>query len=131
MYVIGPTAVGTTSPPPPSHMLSANGQEDIFIAWPGFWAYAFGFTLLTNAYTPHTVTLYDASNAVFFTYHPTQAPNSIGFVGFVSDTPITKVHWVAAQGQLQNTALDNFHADLQAAVPTAPSSWGGVKALSR
>jgi hypothetical protein len=128
LYIITPANPGTTSPLPPSRMLSASGAENFFVTM--FHTSALGFTLLTNAYSPHVVTLYDDANAVFYTYNPTQAHNTVGFVGFVSTTPIAKMHWVAAYGEVQNTALDNFYV-VPAPVPTIPTTWGRVKGLYR
>ena len=131
LYVIGPTLPGTTSPLPPTHMLSANGEEDITMTLVAGSTSTFGFTLLTNAYGGHTLYLFDTSGVVFFTYHPTQAANTIGFLGFVSDTPIGKARWVAGQGQVQNTALDNIYYDVANATPAAGSTWGRIKSLYR
>jgi hypothetical protein len=108
-------------------MLSASGIEDFTVTMPA--AIAVGFTLLNNAYGPHTVTLTDASNAVF-TYQPTQAHNSVGFVGFVSTTVIVKLRWQSVNGSVQNTALDNFYW-MAAATPTSSTTWGRVKTLYR
>lgn len=133
MYIISAGAPGETVPLPTSKMLSANGQEDIVVTVNIGWTTAIGFTLLTNQYGPHTVTLTNPQNVAFYTYHPTQAPNTVGFVGFVSDdftTRISSLHWVADRGNLQNTALDNFYWRNDA-VPVARGSWGRMKDLYR
>lgn len=133
MYIIGPSIPGTTSPLPPSHMLAAGGQEHFNVYLTDFATGAsttsMGFTLLTNAYSPHSVALYNVNNSIFFTHQPTQAPNTVGFLGFVSDTPFIKMRWIAASGEIQNTALDDFYVDVEGAVPTETTSWGNVKLL--
>lgn len=127
LYVISPSNPGTTSPLPTSRMLSASGIEDFTVNMPA--ASALGFTLLNNRFGPHTVTLTDADNAVM-TYNPTQAFNTIGFIGFTSTTPIVKMRWQSVNGQTQNTALDNFYW-LSWPTPAASTTWGRVKALYR
>ncbi len=130
MFIIGPTLPGTTAPLPTSHMLAANGQEDIVITLPGAGSPVFGFALLTNRFAPHTATLLDASDAAFFTYSTTQPVNSVGFVGFISDTPIRKLHWVANHGEIENTALDDFYVG-PLPTPARASTWGRIKSLYR
>jgi hypothetical protein len=127
LYVISPANPGTTSPLPPSKMLSASGIEDFTVVMPG--ASALGFTLLNNAFGPHTVTLTDASNAVV-TYQPTQAHNTVGFIGFVSTTPLVKMRWQSVGGQTQNTALDNFYWQSWV-TSAATTTWGRLKTLYR
>src|SRR5262245_40398972 len=124
MYIIGPTVTGTTNPRPPSKMLSASGPENFFVALNAGITYSLGLTILTNRFGPHTLKLYDASSAVFYTYLTTRAPNTIGFVGFVSTTPISKMQWVSDRGETENTALDDFYVAPGPATPTTGSSWG-------
>lgn len=130
LYVISPSNPGTTSPPPTSKMLSASGAEDFTIDMPA--ASATGFVLLNNAFGPHTVTLTHSDNSTTI-YHPTQAHNTIGFVGFVLTvgTPaIVKMRWQSVNGAVQNTALDDIH--WQGVVsPAAPTTWGRMKSLYR
>ena len=127
LYIITPANPGTTSPLPPSRMLSASGIEDFTVVMPS--ASAVGFTLLNNAYGPHTVTLTEVNN-VPFVYHPTQAHNTIGFIGFTSTTAIVKLRWQSVNGQIQNTALDNFYWQSLAS-PTTLTTWGRLKTLYR
>lgn len=130
LYVISPANPGTTSPPPTSKMLSASGAEDFTIDMPA--ASAVGFKLLNNAYGPHTVTLTYSDNTTT-TYQPTQAHNTIGFVGFIltpGSPAIVKMRWQSVNGAVQNTALDDIY--WQGIVsPVVPTTWGRVKALFR
>jgi hypothetical protein len=133
LYIIGPTDPGGTSPLPTTKMLSAPGLEDFMITVNFGWTQAFGFTLLTNQYAPGTATLFDESGAVVATYQPTQAPNTVGFVGFVATggSRIARVRWFSVNGNNQNTALDNFHTEGGSATPALPASWGRIKSLYR
>ena len=131
MYIISPAVTGTTNPPPPSKMLSASGRESFFASLSSGVTYSLGLTILTNRFGPHTLKLYDGGNAVFYTYLTTQAPNTVGFVGFVSTTPISKMHWASDRGETENTALDNFYAAPEDPTPTTTSTWGRIKALYR
>lgn len=133
LYVIAPADPGGTNPLPTTKMLSAAGTEDIQIVVNSGWTSAFGFTLLTNQFAPGTVTLFDESGAVLATYQPTQAPNTVGFVGFVSTGPerIARVRWVSVNGNNQNTALDNFHTENVSITPARSTSWGRIKSLYR
>jgi hypothetical protein len=129
LYVIGPSLPGTTLPLPPSHMLTCSGQDDIMIGLPD-WTPAVGFTLLTNSFGPGTVTLIGPDLNTVLTYQPTQAPNTIGFLGFVlPGARISWVHWVADHGGDQNTALDDIYVDKVAVTPVRSSSWGRLKVL--
>lgn len=82
LYVISPTTPGSTVPLPTSNMLTDNGEEDIDMAIDSGTARAFGFVLLNNGAGPHTLTPYDALGTAFFTHHPTQANNTVGFLGW-------------------------------------------------
>lgn len=126
LYVISPSNPGTTTPLPPSRMLSASGAEDFTIVMPQ--ANAVGFTLLNNRFAPHTLTLTDASNTAFV-YQPTQALNSIGFIGIVSTTPLVKMRWQSLNGSVQNTALDNLYWQSWPTTTAARTTWGRLKSL--
>jgi hypothetical protein len=133
LYIIGPALPGTTNPLPATKMLSANGHEDIAVTAGFGWTYAFGFTLLTNRFGPHTAALFDENGVLLLTHQPTQAPNTVGFLGFVGTYPsrIARLRWVADRGQIENTALDNFYADIDAITPARSTSWGRIKSLFR
>jgi hypothetical protein len=133
LYIIGPTDPGGTSPLPTTKMLSAAGYEDFMIVVNAGWTQAFGFELLTNRYAPGTATLFDESGAVLATHQPTQAPNTVGFVGFVATGPpwIARVRWTSVDGDNQNTALDNIHIEGLGVTPTRSVSWGRIKSLYR
>jgi FlgD Ig-like domain len=123
LYIISPTVPGATVPLPTSNMLTGNGDEDIDIAINSGTARAFGFVLLNNNSGPHTLTLYDVHGTAFFTHHPTQANNTVGFLAVVSDTIIGRANWTSALGELQNTALDSlFVGSSVADVPGEESS---------
>jgi hypothetical protein len=133
LYIIGPTDPGGTSPLPTTKMLSAPGYEHFMVTVNFGWTRAFGFTLLTNQFAPGTATLFDENGAELTTYQPTQAPNTVGFVGFVATEPsrIGKVRWVSVDGDNQNTALDNFHIENSGITPARSTSWGRIKSLYR
>lgn len=133
LYIIGPTDPGGTSPLPTTKMLTQAGDEHLEIVVNAGWTQAFGFTLLTNQFAPGAVTLFDESGAVLATHQPAQAPNTVGFLGFVGvgTSRIAKVRWISVNGSNQNTALDNIHTESFMVTPARSGSWGRIKSLYR
>lgn len=128
LYIIDGTYTNT-NPRPTSRMLTGNGADD-FDLTPPAGTYGLGFDTITNASAPPVVTVSAPDGTVLLSYTLTQAPNTAGFVGFFSDTPIGKVRWQATGGATQNTAIDNVRITASA-VPAESASFGAVKSLFR
>lgn len=96
-------------PPPTSKVLSAHGNEDLTLTFSGGCSgrTAVGFETFTNGSAAPIVTVVDVEgSASVFTLN--QPPNTHGFFGIVSIRPIVSVRWLASNGHLADTAIDNI-----------------------
>lgn len=96
------------SPPPSSRVLSAHGNEDLTLTFGAscLGPTAVGFETYTNGSAPPRVTIVDSMGTIT-TFALTQPPNTLGFVGVISPLPIVSVRWLATQGHIADTAIDN------------------------
>ncbi len=91
-----------------SNVLTANGNENFELTFASP-PTAVGFDSITNfSTTKPVVTVYDTNGLLIGTYSLTQAPDSYGFVGIISNVPIGKIGWTAVFGEVQDTAIDNI-----------------------
>lgn len=127
--VDGSAPLLNTNPTPLSRGLTGNGSDDIDVTPPSG-TLALGFDTITNRFGPPVVTVYAPDSSVIATHTLTQAPNTFGFFGVLSTTPIGKVRWLADSGQTQNTVIDDVRFTDQ---PTdiEATSWSRVKRLYR
>jgi len=96
--------------PPQSRVLTESGNEHIDLIFDEV-TFAAGFEFYANGSDPATfiVTL---TNGATTTFTNPQAPDSLGYVGFVSSTlPIERVNWLASGGAAINTGIDNVATD--------------------
>ncbi len=128
LYIIDGTFLNT-NPLPASQALTGNGVDDFDLLAPAG-TYGFGFDTITNDAAPPVVTVYDADGSVLISYTLTQGPNTAGFVGFLSTTPIAKVRWQTEGGESINTAIDNVRIN-ESTVAAEGASFGAVKSLFR
>ena len=128
LFIIDSTAVNI-HPTPTSNCLTGNGNDDIDMTFPDG-THAVGFNETTNSFAAPVVTLFDSNGAELASFTLTQGVNTSGFVGFVSDTPIAKVRWLATSGDLENTMIDNVRFGASFA-PASPATWGQIKGAYR
>ncbi len=122
-YVSDPGNLGNPIEPT-SKTLDANGDENFQIQLAsGATFTAFGFDIYTNQFSAPVVSLYDASNDLIGSYTLEQGPNTLGFFGATSTTPISSVTFIVDRGWIQNTALDNVQLGQSAETPE-PSVFG-------
>ena len=103
-----------------TNVLTVGGNENFDIS-PASAPFAVGFDTYTNfSLTKPVVTVFDTSNKLLGTYTLTQAADTLGFFGVTSTVPIGKVHWLASQGEVENTGIDNVR--ISGVATPAPSS---------
>ena len=105
-----------------SNVLTETGNEDITMTFSGPTT-AVGWDSYTNYSTAPTVRVYDTNNVLLATFPLTQAPDTLGFFGVISSTPIGRINWLAVDGAIQDTAIDNIRTGASAppAVPETSS----------
>jgi hypothetical protein len=92
----GPVAADF-SVPLQSNVLTESGNENIDITFSTA-PTAVGFDTYTNSFDPPVVSVYDTAGNLRAKYILIQAPDTLGFLGIVSDRPIGKVNWLATRG---------------------------------
>jgi len=128
LFIIDGTATNI-HPTPTSKCLTGNADDDIDMTFPDG-THAVGFNEITNSFAAPVVTLFDSNGAELASFTLTQGVNTPGFVGFVSDTPIAKVRWLATSGELENTMIDNVRFGSSFA-PAYSVTWGQIKGIYR
>jgi len=124
LFIVDGTATNI-HPTPTSKGLTGDGDDDIDMTFPDG-THAVGFNEITNSFAAPVVTLFDSNGAELASFSLTQGVNTSGFVGFVSDTPIAKVRWLATSGNLENTMIDNVRFGSTFA-PASAVTWGRIK----
>jgi hypothetical protein len=102
----GGLAAGFFAVPLASNVLTASGNENIDITF-STGPTAVGFDTYTNKFDPPVVSVYDTVGKLRAQYVLIQAPESLGFLGIVSNIPIGKVNWLATDGGIQDTGIAN------------------------
>ena len=98
LFVVTPDSAVDFQIPLQSNVLSESGNENFEITFSTA-PPAIGFDTYTNSSDdPPVVTVYDVEGDLRAQYVLIQLPNTLGFLGIVSDRPIGKVHWLATQG---------------------------------
>lgn len=93
---------------PTTKTLDADGDENFLIQLASGASFtAIGFNVVTNQFGAPVVSLYDTGNVLIGSYTLTQDPNTFGFFGATSTTPIGSVTFIVDRGWVENTALDN------------------------
>lgn len=106
-YVSNPGNLGNPFEPT-TKTLDANGDENFLIQLASGASFtAIGFNVVTNQFGAPVVSLFDTGNVLIGSYTLTQAPNTFGFFGATSTTPIGSVTFIVDRGWVENTALDN------------------------
>jgi hypothetical protein len=105
--IVTPATSSQINPDALSNVLATNGNEDIDLTFTGPAPTAVGWDAYTNQFGPPLVTVFDTDGNLIARFIITQSPNTIGFVGITSLVPIGRVHWLAEQGGVEHTALDN------------------------
>lgn len=124
-YISDPGNVGNAFEPP-TKTLDANGDENFRIQLASASTFtAFGLDVLTNQFGAPVVSLYDASSALIASFALTQTPNTLGFFGAISTTPIASVTFIVDRGWIENTALDNVAIGAASDTPE-PAAFGSV-----
>lgn len=106
-----------------SKTLDGNGDENyrIQLASGGSFS-AIGFNVITNQFAAPVVSLYDTDNVLIGSYTLAQDPNTYGFFGATSTTPIGSVTFIVDQGWVEDTGLDN----VQIAATTPEPATGAI-----
>ena len=121
LYILDP-GLGGTSPAPLSKILTGNGNERFDITFGGTNPFAVGFDTYTNFSLPPEISVFDGSNTLIGSFTLAQGPNTFGFFGVTSTTPIGRVLWSATNGNLDNTAIDNVRTGSVASSAPEPGS---------
>lgn len=123
LYIAAPTGaavlVGDIEFPISSNVLTVSGNEDILMRFTGLAANAVGFDAFTNRYAAPVVTVFDLADQLIGSYVLTQPINSAGFVGITSDVTIGSVRWLADNGGIKDTAIDNIRVGTTVPEPTS------------
>lgn len=119
LFVTTPTGAARfdMSPRPASNMLVGNGPDDLLLTVAGGGTSAIGFDVATNAWAMPTVSVWDVANVFLGSYTLTQAPNTYGFFGVSSVTDIGSVRFVAVNGNIQDSGIDNVRVGVAAPAP--------------
>jgi hypothetical protein len=97
LVVVTPDSAVDFQIPLQSNVLTESGNENFEITFSTA-PTAIGFDTYTNSSDPPVVTVYDTAGQLRAQYVLIQLPNTLGFLGIVSDRAIGKVHWLATQG---------------------------------
>ena len=125
-YITAPNTLGNAYQPD-SMLLDANGDENFRIELENDAPFiAIGFNVVTNAFGAPVLSLFDAGNSLIGSWQLTQSPNSHGFFGAVSTTPIAYATFIVDRGWMENVGLDNVQIG-EASVPEPAA--GGLLAL--
>ena len=125
----GPTNGQTTLYPRPgaypenSQALTSHGNEDFILTFGNAPTHAIGFTSFTNPYAPPVVTVYGAANDIIGSLTLTQLPSTEGCVGIISDQEIGQVRWLATDGQVADTLIDDVYVDNAVAAVPEPETY--------
>jgi len=96
--------------PPLSRVLTESGNENIDLTF-DVQTFSAGFEFYANGNDP-AMFIVELSDGSTFTFVNPQAPDTVGYVGFVSDTlPIERINWLAVGGAIINTGIDNVATD--------------------
>ncbi|MDX2148798.1 MAG: hypothetical protein SFZ23_14890 [Planctomycetota bacterium] len=131
IVIVGLGRPGDTNPFPVSDGISSNGNEDFVITFSSPFVQAVGFSTLTNRFNPVRLTVFGESNEEIASYVLPQAPNTFGFVGFVSSAPISGFRWLTDRGGEQNTVIDNIRTRVPSPSAAAVLGLGGLLAARR
>ena len=120
LIVITPN-VGTSvfGEPLASNVLTESGNENINMTFSTPMT-AVGWDAYTNRFADPTVSVYDTNNVLLAAFTLTQAPDTLGFFGVISTSPIGRINWLAVSGELEDTGIDNIRSS-PAPVPEASS----------
>ena len=70
---------------------------------------AMGFDFITNRFAPPTISVFDTASNLIATLVVATPPVSSGFFGIVTTSEdIGSVRWLADQGGVKDTAIDNI-----------------------
>lgn len=118
-YISDPGNLGNPFEPT-TKTLDGNGDENFLIQLTSGGSFtAIGFDVVTNQFGAPVVSLFDTGNFLIGSYTLTQDPNTLGFFGATSTTPIGSVTFIVDRGWIQNTALDNVQIGSSAPEPAA------------
>jgi hypothetical protein len=111
LYVAEPGGIAATNDfpvPLESNVLTESGNENIDITFSTA-PTAVGFDTYTNSFDPPVVSVYNTAGNLRAQYVLSQDPDTIGFLGIVSNFPIGKVNWLATRGgeQGHDTGIAN------------------------
>lgn len=88
--------------------LSANGDENFkFSLSSGATFGSIGIDYATNRYAAPVLSLFTLSGGLIGAFTIPQAPNSLGFFGLISSTPIGYATSIVDRGYIADTAIDN------------------------
>ncbi len=116
---VAPTTQTNFCCPLASRTLTSSGGENIDLVF-DVPTHAVGFTCYANGGEPIVFTLSFASAAPMQFTSP-QPGNSVGFIGFVSSEPFTKLNWTSDFGDQINTGID----DVRLGTGACPSDLNG------
>jgi hypothetical protein len=100
-----------------SVVLTAEGNENFDITFSGLNPTAVGFDVYTNNATAPVITVFDTSSALIGQFSVSAPINSLGFFGIVTTVPIGRINYLATNGGVINTGIDNVRVGVSAAAP--------------
>ena len=105
----------------PTQALSADGDENFRIALASGATFgSVGMDYATNRFGHPVISLYTLSGALIEAVTVPTQPDTVGFIGIVSTTPIGYVTTTVDRGYIEDTAIDNVQIGPLAAVAGAP-----------
>ncbi len=107
--VVAPSSQTNFCCPLASSTLTSSGGENIDLVF-DVPARAVGFVCYANGGDPIVFTLTLQGGASVPIVNP-QTPGTVGFVGFLSDLPITKLNWTSDFGEVINTGIDDVRVE--------------------
>jgi hypothetical protein len=100
-----------------SVVLTAEGNENFDITFPGLNPTAVGFDVYTNNATAPLISVFNTSSALIGQFSVSSPINSFGFFGIVTTVPIGRINYLATNGGVINTGIDNVRIGVSAAAP--------------
>ncbi len=115
LYVAAPGGAcsGCFGVPVTQNILTSSGNEHFDISFAGG-PTAIGWDTYTNPFNPPIVTVFDTANSLIGTFTLTQPPNTLGFFGLTSTTPIGRIEWLADRGEIRDTGVARFRVGITA-----------------
>ena len=108
----------------PTTSLSADGDENFDIRLASGQSFgAIGMDYITNRFGPPAVVLYGSGGQLIGSFLILQGPETLGFFGLISTTPIGYARTVVDRGYISDSALDNVRIGFGVSGTPEPAAW--------